>query len=68
MTDAYSTWVNYPKGIPKSLYKRRAALKFKTLGYNAIPNDKKLDKIAETLFNLEEVENVRDFVELLRKD
>ncbi|MFY9382845.1 MAG: hypothetical protein WBJ35_05575 [Acetomicrobium sp.] len=29
---------------------------------------KKLDKIADALFNLEEVKNVRSFVELLRKD
>jgi len=41
---------------------------FKTLGYNAIQDDKKLEKIADALFNLEEVKNVRSFVELLRKE
>lgn len=61
--------VNYPKGHPKNPFTKEELLwKFKTLGYKAIQDDKKLDRIAEALFNLEEVKNVRSFVELLRKE
>jgi len=61
--------VNYPKGHPKNPFTKEELLwKFKTLGFKAIQDDKKLDRIAEALFNLEEVKNVRSFVELLRKE
>lgn len=59
----------YPKGHPNNPFTEEELLwKFKTLAGRLFDDDKRLDSIIHTVRNLEELEDISEFVKLLQTD
>ncbi|MBC7332819.1 MAG: MmgE/PrpD family protein, partial [Synergistetes bacterium] len=59
----------FPKGHPQNPYtQEELERKFKILAGKVFDDEKHLDKIIETVMNLEEISNIKELTMLLRKE